>query len=72
VVVKPDVGVSTGGAYSSLDDIESRVPGQSTEHMLQALDSGRPDLISECLSNDFELAVLPEYPVILEIRDSTS
>lgn len=70
VVVKPDIGVPTASAYSALDAITDRQPGQATEAMLTALESGRIDKIAESISNDFEQVVFPEFPFIEEISEA--
>ncbi len=52
VVVKPDAGVSTAGAYAALDAASHRQRGGATERRL----AGDP-----ILGNDFEAVVLPLY-----------
>ncbi|MGC4047900.1 MAG: 4-(cytidine 5'-diphospho)-2-C-methyl-D-erythritol kinase [Armatimonas sp.] len=65
VLARPAIGVPTGPAYAALDAIPNRTPGTATEPLLQALQAGADALaIAPLLSNDFEAAVLPEFPEV--------
>jgi len=66
VIVKPAVGVPTGPAYTRLDSLTSRTAGQATERLLAALRTGIPNAatLAPLLQNDFEAAVLPDYPEV--------
>ncbi|MDQ2798513.1 MAG: 4-(cytidine 5'-diphospho)-2-C-methyl-D-erythritol kinase [Armatimonadota bacterium] len=55
VIVKPNVGVSTAGAYAALDAVPNRRSGTATDAMLNG---------EMRLGNDFEAVILPAYPKI--------
>ncbi len=55
VIIKPNVGVSTAGAYAMLDAVLQRRSGSATEAMLKG---------EMQLGNDFETVILPTYPEI--------
>lgn len=55
VIVKPNVGVSTAGAYAALDAVHQRRSGSATDAMLTG---------EMRLGNDFEAVILLAYPEI--------
>lgn len=69
VVVKPDIGVSTGWAYSALDSIEERASHRATKRMEEALalnDTGR---FLSFQSNDFERVVFEQVKELFWLHD---
>lgn len=63
VLVRPASGVPTGPAYAALDAIPERRPGNGTEQLL-----ARPERLP--LSNDFEAAVLPNFPDVSQVHQT--
>jgi 4-diphosphocytidyl-2-C-methyl-D-erythritol kinase len=66
VIVVPPFAVSTPWAYRRFDELPSLEISQATA--LVVADGQRPP--SELLVNDLERAVLPEYPIIQQIKEA--
>jgi 4-diphosphocytidyl-2-C-methyl-D-erythritol kinase len=66
VIVKPDANVPTAEAYAALDAVPNRRSSCATEPMLEALKAADWERIVALQCNDFEPAVLPERPSILQ------
>ena len=62
VLARPALGVPTGPAYTLLDALAERTPGNATERLLTG------ESLSSALSNDFEAAVLPAYPEVAAVH----
>lgn len=69
VVVKPDVGVSTGWAYNALDTTPERISNRATKRMEEALAKGDSERFLAWQSNDFELPVFEHYPRLAWLHD---
>lgn len=69
VVVKPDVGVSTGWAYNALDSIEDRASHRATKRMEEALAQNDMGRVISFQSNDFERVVFEEVKELVWLHD---
>jgi len=69
VVVKPDENVSTGWAYSELDNTPDRSSNRGTRRMEQAISENSSELIVSRTCNDFELPVFARYPKLAWLHD---
>ena len=69
VVVKPDIGVSTGWAYAQLDADPERASHRATKRFEEALQSGDRDRLIQWQSNDFELPVFAHFPELAWLHD---
>lgn len=65
VIVKPDGGISTPAAYSAVDAMQP-APHADVDAVIAALDN--PTRIAACMQNAFEAVVVPQMPVIGEIK----
>lgn len=77
VFVNPGVGLSTGEAFSLLDDLRhddpAHVPHLATRPLSQALLSGDPDELARVLHNDLQAAAVamrPQLRPLLEAADA--
>ena len=69
VVVKPDIGVSTGWAYNQLDAEPKRASHRATKRFEEALQSGDRERLIAWQSNDFELPVFTHFPALAWLHD---
>ena len=69
VVVKPDIGVSTGWAYDQLDAEPERASHRATKRFEEALQNGDRDRLIQWQSNDFELPVFAHFPELAWLHD---
>ncbi|OFU54236.1 4-(cytidine 5'-diphospho)-2-C-methyl-D-erythritol kinase [Corynebacterium sp. HMSC11D10] len=76
VFVNPKVGISTGGAFSLLDDLRhgnpALVPHLNTAGLSQALTSGDAARVAEALHNDLDAAALSMRPQLKRLIDAAN
>ena len=69
VIAHPGIAVSTAEAYQRFNTPQE-VRSAHADQMLNALSSNTPELIGECLYNDFETTVCQMVPAILQIKQT--
>ncbi len=69
VVVKPEVGVSTGWAYNTLDSLPDRASHRATKRMEEALAENDLGRFLAWQSNDFESVVFEHHKELAWLHD---
>ena len=67
-LIKPDLGVSAGFAYSGIRQFTEDIPSPGT--VKKAIKSGRISDVAPLMKNDLELAVFEAHPEIRQIKQS--
>jgi len=68
IIVTPEIAISTKEAYGSLDLAQVGQESEKTKRMIATLTDGNLTDVIDNLHNDFEKSIIPQHPVIGEIK----